>query len=174
MLLEDKNIQDLSIRFAAVSCDLATGEEVICTSGSIINAIAASSAVPGVVAPLAIGPRFLVDGTVTSTIPVPAAWSLSKNPIIAVDVRRSINGFESHRHGYEVVIHSSEITNYKLNEIHLQNADIIIRPNVSDVEWNKFRCIDKCINAGEQAIEENITQIEKILTKRRFRFFPWL
>jgi NTE family protein len=174
MLLEDKRIEDLSIRFAAVACDLATGEEVICTSGSIINAVAASSAVPGVVAPFAIGSRFLVDGTVTSTIPVPAARTLSKDPIIAVDVRRSIKEFERHRHGYEVVIHASEITSYKLNDIHLQKADVIIRPDVRDVEWNQFHCMDQCITAGERAVENIIAEITKLLKKHRFRFFPWL
>jgi NTE family protein len=174
MLLEEKDIRDLPIHFAAVASDLATGEEFIFTSDSIITAVAASSAVPGVVAPIVVGSRFLTDGTVTSTIPVPAARSLSKNPIIAVDVRRSLGRFENHRHGYEIVMHASEITSQKLNDIHLQRADMILKPDVSDIDWNEFRYVDRCIKAGEQAVEEKLRIIQDKLKKRAFRLIPWL
>jgi len=85
MLLEDGDIRDLTLRFAAVTSDLVTGEEHVITSGSIIDAATASSAVPGIIAPLASGSHLFIDGTVTSTIPVPAASSLSKDPIVAVE-----------------------------------------------------------------------------------------
>ena len=81
MLLEEKDIQDSSIRCVIVSSDLSSGKEVAFTSSSIITAVAASCAVIGIVAPLKIGNSLLIDGTVTSTIPVPAARSLSKDPL---------------------------------------------------------------------------------------------
>ena len=66
MLLTDGDIHDLSLRFAAVTNDIVTGEEIVFTSGPIITAIAASCAVLGIVAPIKIDSRLLVDGTVTS------------------------------------------------------------------------------------------------------------
>lgn len=173
MLLEEGDIRDTSLRFAAVTSDLVSGEEHVCTSGSIITAVAASSAVPGIVAPLATGSRLFIDGTVTSTVPVPAASSLSKDPIIAVDVRRSIGSFENHRHGYEIVIRAGEVTTRKLNDLHLQQADIILKPDVEDIDWNEFHRIDQCIRAGECTVEQNMRQLTDKLIKCPFRFFPW-
>jgi NTE family protein len=168
MLLEEEEINKLSFRFAAVTSDLVTGEEHVLTSGSLITAVAASSAIPGIIAPLEIGSRLFVDGKVTSTIPVPAARSLSHNPIIAVDVRRSLGGFVNHRRGFEIVIRASDITSNKLNDAQLQTADIVLKPNVEDIDWNEFHRIDQCIHAGEQAIEENLQQITDRFVGNRF------
>jgi len=173
MLLNDGDIRDLSLRFAAVTSDLVTGEEQVITSGSIITAVAASSAVPGIVAPLAIGPRLFIDGTVTSTIPVPAASSLSKDPIVAIDVRRSLGSFENHWHGYDVVIRAGEVTTRKLNDLHLQKADLILKPDVENIDWNEFKRIDQCVSAGENIVEQNIQLLTHKLIKRPFLFFRW-
>jgi NTE family protein len=159
MLLEEEEISNLPLRFAAVTSDLATGEEHVLTSGSLITAVAASSAIPGIIAPLEIGSHLFVDGKVTSTIPVPAARSLSLDPIIAIDVRRSLENFVNHRRGFEVIIRASDITSNKLIDMQLQHADIVLRPNVEEIDWNEFHRVDQCIRAGEQAIEENLQQI---------------
>jgi NTE family protein len=171
ILLQDQDILHLPIRLAAVACDLTTGEEFIFTSGSLVTAVAASSAVPGIVAPLIIGSRFYIDGTVTSTIPVTAARSLSANRVIAVDVRRSLNGSESIRHGYETIIYANEITSRKLNDTYLRQADIVLAPVVTHIDWNEFHQFDYCIQAGEQAVERTIEELTCKLTKPRFSFF---
>jgi NTE family protein len=160
LLLEEGDISNLSLRFAAVTSDIASGEEYVFTSGSIITAVAASSAIPGVIAPLEIGTRHFVDGKVTSTIPVPAARTLSKDSIIAVDVRQSLGSYENHRHGYEVIIRANEITNKKLDDIHLQHATIVLKPDVDNIEWNEFHLIDQCIDAGERTVEENLQRLK--------------
>jgi len=173
-LLDEADICDLPILFAAVTSDLVTGKEHVFTSGSIITAVAASSAVPGVVAPFAIGQNLFIDGKVTSTIPVPAACALSKNPIIAVDVRRSLGSFENYSHGFEVVIRAGDVTSYRLNDIHLHQADIILKPDIGNIDWNEFNQIDRCIQAGEQTVEENFKRLKDKFVKRQFSLSSWL
>jgi NTE family protein len=160
LLLEEGDLRDLNPRCAAVTSDIISGEECVLTSGSIITAVAASSAIPGIVAPLEIDERRFVDGKVTSTIPVPAARSLSKNPIIAVDVRQSLGWYENHQHGYEIVMRAGEVTNHRLDDIQLQQANFVLRPDVGAINWNAFHCIDQCIQAGEQAVEENLQRLK--------------
>jgi NTE family protein len=173
MLLEEGDIHDLSLRFAAVTSDLVTGEEIVFTSGSIITAIAASCAVLGIVAPLKIDSRLLIDGTVTSTIPVPAAHSLSRDLIIAIDVRQSLDASDNYQHGYEIFIRASDITRSLLNDIHLKQATIILKPDVANVNWNEFSYISQCIHKGEQSVEENLSILTRTLVKRSFRLFHW-
>lgn len=171
LLLEDKDINELPVKYAAVACDLKTGEEIVFTKGSVIQAVTASSAVPGIVAPIAFNSWFLIDGTVISNIPVLAAKNISNNPIIAVDVRRSLEKYEEHRHGYEVIIRANDITNFRLNNIYLEQADVVIRPKVNDIEWNEFGKIDKCIELGEQAVEEKLSDIKMKLQKKSTSLF---
>jgi NTE family protein len=86
--LGDGSIQDLDLPFAAVCCDLDTGEEVALSRGSIADAVRASSAIPGVLSPLRVGGRLLVDGAVVEPVPVTAASSMGSEPVLAVNVLR--------------------------------------------------------------------------------------
>ena len=55
-------IEDLPLPYAAVAVDLASAEEVVFTSGSLVDAIRASISIPGIFTPVARGDGFLVDG----------------------------------------------------------------------------------------------------------------
>ncbi|NCO69330.1 MAG: hypothetical protein GW878_02260, partial [Acidobacteria bacterium] len=83
--LPDIRIEDMAGRFRVVATDSATGAEVWLDQGSLRVAVAASSAVPGVIAPLAWGDRLLQDGGAVAEIPVRAARALG-HPVIAVEV----------------------------------------------------------------------------------------
>jgi NTE family protein len=170
MLIDETRIENLTLPFAAVACDLKSGKEIIFTKGSLISAVTASSAVPGVIAPLDIDNQLLIDGTVTSTIPIMAARLLSKNTIVAVDVRKNLDEFENPQRGYEVVLRSNEITTRILNDLYLKDADVILKPDVASIKWNEFRTIDLCIQAGEQTVKENLPPLSKKLHKLTFSF----
>lgn len=79
-------IEVFPIRFAAVATDLATGEPQILNAGDVGLAVRASSAVPGIIEPFSLGARKLVDGQLSSPIPVDAARRLGARVVIAVDV----------------------------------------------------------------------------------------
>ena len=82
----DKNIEDLDVKFAAVAADLATGEEVALTSGSVIDAARASSAIPVIFHAVRQGERWLVDGALANPTPVSLARALGAEIVIAVDL----------------------------------------------------------------------------------------
>ena len=82
------NFEDLPIPFAAVACDLETGDEVVLKDTAICRSpIRASCAIPGVFVPLedADG-RKLIDGGVVSPVPTKAVRKLGAEIVIAVDV----------------------------------------------------------------------------------------
>ncbi len=81
-------IEDLPLPYAAVCCDLANGEEVVLREGPLEEAVRASSAIPGILPPVEIGGRTLVDGAMVTPLPVGAAASLSDVPVLAVNVLR--------------------------------------------------------------------------------------
>ncbi|MFC5459202.1 patatin-like phospholipase family protein [Massilia niabensis] len=83
---QDVPIESFPIRFAAVATDLNSGQPVSIDQGSAGRAIQASSAVPGVNVPVAYGAGYLVDGGVTSLVPVRFARAMGADIVIAVEI----------------------------------------------------------------------------------------
>ncbi len=79
-------IEELALPYAAVCCDLENGDEVVLREGSLEEAVRASSAIPGILPPVEVAGRNLVDGAMVTPVPVAAATSLSIEPVLAVNV----------------------------------------------------------------------------------------
>jgi len=63
-------LESSPIPLHVVTTDVATGEEVVLSSGDAINAVAASAAIPGIFPPVRVGGRVLIDGGVSSNVPI--------------------------------------------------------------------------------------------------------
>jgi NTE family protein len=85
-ILGEGMIEDLEMPFAAVCCDLDTGDQVVLTRGNLADSVRASSAIPGILSPIKIGGRVLVDGAVVEPLPVTVASSMGSEPLVAVNV----------------------------------------------------------------------------------------
>ena len=82
----DQNIEDLPIKFGAVAVDLATGQEISITKGSVIDAARASSAIPVLFHAVQSGQHWLVDGALANPAPVSLARKLGADVVISVDL----------------------------------------------------------------------------------------
>ena len=81
-------IEDLPLPYAAVCCDLETGDEVVLHDGLLAEAVRASSAIPGILPPVEIAGQTLMDGAMVTPVPVEAAAKLSARTVLAVNVLR--------------------------------------------------------------------------------------
>ena len=86
----EKNIEDLSLPFCAVSTDLATGNEMVIHEGDIIEAVRASISVPGIFTPVRRDGMTLVDGGLVNPVPVSVAREMGADFVIAVDLNYDI------------------------------------------------------------------------------------
>ena len=80
-------LQDLFIPCAVVAADLISGNEVVMTRGSVVEAVRASIAIPGIFPPLRRSGQVLVDGGVVTPVPVRAVRALSTAPVIAINLQ---------------------------------------------------------------------------------------
>ncbi len=85
-VLGDLRVEDLEIPFAAVATDLDTGEVVVIREGSLVEALRASSAIPGIFRPVRWQGRILVDGGLVEPVPVRVCRELGAEVVIGVDV----------------------------------------------------------------------------------------
>ncbi len=84
--LEDRGIETLARQFGAVAVDLYAGKEVWIQKGSILNAVRASSGLPGLFTPTAHEGRWLIDGGVLNPVPVSLCRALGADYVIAVNL----------------------------------------------------------------------------------------
>jgi NTE family protein len=84
--LKDFSIEDLDRKFVAVATELGTGHEVWLNKGSLVNALKASFALPGIFRPVQINGRWLIDGALVNPIPVSVCRALGARIVIAVNL----------------------------------------------------------------------------------------
>ena len=84
--LGDRTIDSLPMAYAAMAVDLETGEQVVCDQGSLVDAVRASIALPGLIAPHRINNRWLVDGGILNPVPFDVARERFGGPVLAVAV----------------------------------------------------------------------------------------
>lgn len=85
-LIGDRQIEDLDRGFVAVATALEEQREVWLNRGSLFRAIRASSAVPGVFAPVELEGRTLVDGGLVNPIPIAPTLNDTTDFTIAVNL----------------------------------------------------------------------------------------
>jgi len=88
--LQQFNIEQLERRFVAVATELGTGHEVWLNRGSLVNALKASFALPGIFRPVQINGRWLIDGALVNPIPVSVCRALGARIVIAVNLSNDV------------------------------------------------------------------------------------
>lgn len=89
LLLSDRPIETLPVPFAAVATDMETGREIWLREGSMLEAVRASSALPGLFSPKLRDGRWLIDGGVVNPVPVSLCYALGADVVIAVSLNAS-------------------------------------------------------------------------------------
>lgn len=92
--LQDCHFEDLSVPFYVVATDLESGKEVIFSRGPVVDAILASSAIPGIFAPVEINGRLFVDGGFCNNVPVSPLVHHGARYTIAVRLHRESTALE--------------------------------------------------------------------------------
>ncbi|MGH6866370.1 MAG: patatin-like phospholipase family protein [Methyloceanibacter sp.] len=90
--LQEFAIEKLERKFVAVATELGTGHEVWLNRGSLVNALKASFALPGIFRPVQINGRWLIDGALVNPIPVSVCRALGARIVIAVNLNCDLFG----------------------------------------------------------------------------------
>ncbi|HEY4983037.1 MAG TPA: patatin-like phospholipase family protein [Pseudolabrys sp.] len=102
-VLGNTRIENLPTRFAAITTEIGTGHEIWLTRGRLVKALRASYALPGVFAPISLGGKWLVDGTLVNPVPVSVARAFGARLVIAVNLNADLFG-----RGSTVASHGSD------------------------------------------------------------------
>ncbi len=166
-LIEDLAVEQTKIPFAAVALDLLTGEPVVLDRGRLREVVAASCAMPGVLCPVEIDGRLLVDGGWVETVPIKAARQLGADFVIAVEVGDSLKSFKEPRNALDVIARADFLARHALNREQLKTADIILSPENGIEHWADFRTAVQAIDRGEEEVDRQIVSVKQALARKK-------
>ncbi len=168
----DTEICDLQIPFYALSTDLSSGNARLHQSGLLRAALRATISLPGILPPMVDGDAVLVDGAVLDNFPVEPMRELHQGFVIGSDVSSIPDGLNREefaqplsfwrwvlKHGFSspppiagLLMRAATIRDDRLSPRDM--ADILILPELPDIELRDWKAYDSAVEAGYAAAME--------------------
>ncbi len=169
--LGDRPIERLGLPFVAVATDLHSGKLVAFNRGDTGTAVRASSSIPAVFQPMAMGRHEYVDGGLVSPVPVRVARALGADIVIAVDVTHQPTANKHFDNSGALVAQSLIIMEHALALNELKDADVVIRPDLHEAPSIDFDLRSDVIAAGERAARAALPRIRALIEAKRRQLF---
>ena len=179
--LGDVTFDRLRLPLALVAVDLNSGGKVVLREGPLVEAVRATTALPGVFPPVERDGQLLVDGGLLDNLPADVVREMGADVVIAVDVstdERAVAFFaemlqrrrfvpESLVELMEILWRSVMVMQQEANRRSLEaaNPDVLIRPPIPAgvMVLSGFGRAAEVIRAGEVAAQEALSQIRRLL-----------
>lgn len=153
-LIGDRGFNQTPIPFSAVATSLETGEQVVLNNGSLVDAILASCAIPGIFEPVEVAGKLLCDGGIANQVPDNIVWEMGAEKVLAIDLISNVTGQERPDSIWGVIYKSLNILMKRT--IFYDDKTIVIpiaTTGFSSVDLNNYR---ELIRIGYQAMEKNM------------------
>ena len=155
----DVAIEDAAIPLSIVATDINSGEEIVLTSGSVVDAVCASAAIPGIYIPVEINGRTLVDGGLVQNVPIEALQTAGAGVTIASHLN-SVSHYQEISHVLDVMRNAFEIAVSQHTQDQLKEADLLISMDLSDFSLrDNTERYDELFNIGHQAATVQLTKL---------------
>jgi NTE family protein len=185
----NRTFADLKIPCILTAADLRSGREVLLSKGSLVDAILATIAIPGIFPLKRIGDFELVDGGALNPVPVAPARSLApKLPVVAVVLTTPLGvpartwtiplpGYVpqvilerlsrlTYTQALDVFIRSLDMVNRAVTEYRLavDKPEVIIRPPVTHIDVLEQVDVRAVAKLGEQAAEAALPELKRLFS----------
>ncbi len=155
-------LEKLPLKFTVVTTDLKTGDSFLYEHGSITKAVQASLSIPGFFDPVEYDGKLLVSGEISHGLPVDIAVQKAADLIIAVDLMQGIESY-AFRKTHDISLQSYKVTSAAFTKKQLEQAHVVIRPNVSRIDFLDFSRKREAMIAGYEAAREQMPELKRIL-----------
>lgn len=158
------DFDDLPIPFRCVSADAVTGERIVHESGSLVSAIRSSISIPLVFSPYPYeDDRLVVDGGVVDNLPIALARSLGADIVIASDVNAmQLQTYEQLESLSAMAMQTVILVTQEKAAVQHQLADLLIFPDLRDINALDFTNTDLIIERGRLAVQEKQDELSAL------------
>lgn len=158
-----RNVEDLAIPFKVISTDYDAMAERVISTGSLVTAVAASIAIPGVILGPVINGHVHVDGGVANPVPFDHVREGS-DIVVAIDVTgRPRPPARDHHSNMELAVGSLLIMFHQVAKLRRSAAppDIYIEPSVQAFSAGDFFKVKEMFEAAQVSKDQLKRQLEK-------------
>ena len=167
---ETDDFSELPIPFFCLATNLETGDEVILDHGFLPEAIRASGSYPGLLTPVTIDGKVLVDGGIVDNFPVEKMKEKGVDIIIGVNVSAGLKDIEDLKNLPDVLMQIAGFQMYKQWDSKIQLCDIYINPELSEFSTFSFDDGYEIMLRGEQAadsIKQELIDVARQQSEKR-------
>ena len=159
-------IEQMALPLGILATDLGSGQGTLFRRGDAALAVRASSAVPGVFTPVAIGGREFVDGGLVAPVPGSQARAMGAEVVLAVDISADPEGNDASGL-LKVLLQTTAIMGQSINRHELKGAELVLRPALSGVGSADFSARQRSIAAGRAAMLAALPRLKAEMAKLR-------
>lgn len=161
MPIDDWNL--LPVQLNILATNLHTGDPVVFDHGDFAAAIRASMAVPLLFDPLMLDSLQLVDGGISSNIPVDLARSMKADVVLAVDLTADLYHMAPPFKPWQIVDQVTTILERDMDSVSLSRSNLVVSPVIEE-NWNSGDVVEGLRQAGRKAMLEALPVLKKLLT----------
>lgn len=160
---------DLKIPFCCVATDLLTGKTVRLKEGSVVDAIIASSSVPGAFSPVERDGMLLVDGGVIERVPVRENKQMGAEVIVAVDVLGDLvaSVSEAPQNLIDTFLRYIDVIDTRVTQSkrrsRRKDIDLWLVPELGDMDQYKVKNLDFAYEKGYELGRANVQKIAELI-----------
>jgi NTE family protein len=183
--LEGLNVEDLPKPFVAVASELNSGHEVWIDGGSLITALRASYALPGIFEPIHCNNRTLIDGALVNPVPVSVCRAYEQPLVMAVNLHYDVFGRSAvvkHKASSPdkasadtarapnkvgltgVMVQAFNIIQDRISRARLAGdpPDLALHPRLNDIGLSEFHRAGEAIDRGYEEAKARVTEIRRM------------
>ena len=150
--LGDITFADLKIPFSCIAVDLAAGKVVELKEGNVIDAILASSSIPGAFTPAVIGDKTLVDGGILERVPTKEVREMGAEVIVAVDVLGDLTAKKASPNLVDTLLRCIDIMDTRLTQrkkrARARYIDLWLEPELGAMDQYLVKNLDFALDKG--------------------------
>jgi len=162
-----RQVEELPIPTAIVTTDLETGAPHVFTRGPLEVAVRASCAFPGLFKPVEYQGRLLIDGCGVAPVPTVVAARMNASCVLGVAVGSSHKSVWSGRNVVRVINRRFRIIHRAMmRPSWTREADILLEPEVQQIDWKDFSRVDEARAAGAEAMRRALPYLRKLLERQ--------
>ena len=159
-MIGKNSFEDLHIPLYIIAADISTGEKKVISTGSVADAVMASTCIPGIFEPVELDGNLLVDGGVCENVPLSILRDLKVRKIIGVDLLAR----HAHRRPgsiVEVLINSFAFAlSGSVKQVSKKKGITVIAPELSEFNSVEVKQIPDLINQGYASAVEVLKTLE--------------
>ncbi len=157
------NFDNFKVPFRAVSTDVVEGKTISIGKGNLITALRASSTIPLLNTPVSLDSMILVDGGLFANLPVEQVKELNPHIIIGVNTTSPLKDRTELNKPWSLASQIISIFMNKYFEKALQEADIVITPELGNHPNDNFKGLDSLVSKGEKSALEKLAEIQRLI-----------